>query len=399
MPADAAVAAVVHQHRAVGVHGHQRAGLVELGGGERDAELHRRDRQSALDQRMSRVPGGDRFAPSAVIAVASELRDQLRRDVVFDRHAVMRDIARRIAIQVALAHVERVQAQRVRDIAEDGLDRDHALRSAEAAERRVGLGMGAAAQRLDVDIRQEIGVVRMKDRTVVDRPGQVRAETALAGHHQLQPGEQAIGLETDGIAVQVVVPLAGDHEVVVAIQAHLHRVPGLVRGQGGPDRDVPGLRLFAPEAAAHAPALDLDGVLRQAQRMRDPVLDFSRVLAGDVDEPAVLLLADRIGDLPLQVEVFLAADPEFAGQRAGAGLDGGLRVAAPQPHRRQYVCLLRHGVVDAEDCRQRFDVARHQAGGAQRRAMRGGHHQRHQYRQQSIDVPLPATAACAPATR
>jgi hypothetical protein len=41
-------AAVVHQHRAVGVHMHQRAGLVEVVHVERDAELHRRERQPRL---------------------------------------------------------------------------------------------------------------------------------------------------------------------------------------------------------------------------------------------------------------------------------------------------------------------------------------------------------------
>ena len=41
-------AAVVHQHRAVLVHVHERAGLVVGGEGERDAELHGRDREGAL---------------------------------------------------------------------------------------------------------------------------------------------------------------------------------------------------------------------------------------------------------------------------------------------------------------------------------------------------------------
>ena len=41
-------AAVVDQHRAVLVDVHERAGLVERGEVERDAELHRRDRERAL---------------------------------------------------------------------------------------------------------------------------------------------------------------------------------------------------------------------------------------------------------------------------------------------------------------------------------------------------------------
>ena len=46
-------AAVVHLHRAVAVDEHERAGLVVAGRGERDAELHRRDREAALDVRAA----------------------------------------------------------------------------------------------------------------------------------------------------------------------------------------------------------------------------------------------------------------------------------------------------------------------------------------------------------
>jgi hypothetical protein len=46
-------AAVVEQDRAVGIDMHQGAGLVEVGGGEGDAELHRRQREAALEQRAA----------------------------------------------------------------------------------------------------------------------------------------------------------------------------------------------------------------------------------------------------------------------------------------------------------------------------------------------------------
>jgi hypothetical protein len=51
-------AAVVHQHRAVGVDMHQRAGLVEVLDVEADAELHRRERQAALEHGAVGVEGG-----------------------------------------------------------------------------------------------------------------------------------------------------------------------------------------------------------------------------------------------------------------------------------------------------------------------------------------------------
>ena len=54
-------AAVVQQHRAVAVDVDQRAGLVVMRRGERDAELDRRQRDAALDDRAGAIPRGDRL--------------------------------------------------------------------------------------------------------------------------------------------------------------------------------------------------------------------------------------------------------------------------------------------------------------------------------------------------
>ncbi len=59
---------MVHLHTAVGVDVHQRAGLVEQGGGEADAELDGRERQAFLDDGAAGVPRGDLFAAFAVAA-------------------------------------------------------------------------------------------------------------------------------------------------------------------------------------------------------------------------------------------------------------------------------------------------------------------------------------------
>ncbi len=48
--------AVVHLRGAILINQHQRAGLVEVRGRERNPELHRRDREAALAIRMLRVP-------------------------------------------------------------------------------------------------------------------------------------------------------------------------------------------------------------------------------------------------------------------------------------------------------------------------------------------------------
>src|SRR3546814_9739510 len=49
-----------------------------------DAELHRRQRDAALQHRRACVEGADGFAPRLVVAVGLQARDDLGRDVVLD---------------------------------------------------------------------------------------------------------------------------------------------------------------------------------------------------------------------------------------------------------------------------------------------------------------------------
>ena len=72
-------AAVVDQHRAVLVDVHQRAGLVEGGEVERDAELHRRDRQPALGVRVRGVEGRDLRLPARHVGRREHLVPRRRR--------------------------------------------------------------------------------------------------------------------------------------------------------------------------------------------------------------------------------------------------------------------------------------------------------------------------------
>src|SRR3546814_3035710 len=110
-------------------------------GGERegDAELHRRQREAAPEDRRAAVEGGDARAALMVVAVGLQLRDDLRRDVVLDLLVVGRDVAPG-AVEVQLAHLERVLAEREGDLLDEALAADHALRAAEAAEGGVRAG-------------------------------------------------------------------------------------------------------------------------------------------------------------------------------------------------------------------------------------------------------------------
>ena len=131
----------------------------------------------------------------AAFAVARRRRefvDDLRRDVVLDRHAVRRDVARRRAVEVRAPDVERIAAERARDLVEHVLDREHALRPAEAAERRVGDGVGPAAVAVQRDVGQPVRVVDVEHRAVVDRARQVRREAAARREHEVEPEDPAL---------------------------------------------------------------------------------------------------------------------------------------------------------------------------------------------------------------
>jgi hypothetical protein len=78
------------------------------------------------------------------------------------------------------------------DVAHDGLDQDHALRPAKAAKRGVALGVELAAVGGNLHILQVVGVVAVEDGTVGHRAGQVGAEAAVGGHHQLEGGQAPV---------------------------------------------------------------------------------------------------------------------------------------------------------------------------------------------------------------
>ena len=95
------------------------------------------------------------------------------RDIVFDVHAIGRDIAP-VAIEIALAHIERVEPELDGDRIHHALAEHHALRTAEAAERGIGNRMGHQSPRPDAHARIKIGVVGMEHRAVIDALRQIR---------------------------------------------------------------------------------------------------------------------------------------------------------------------------------------------------------------------------------
>ena len=143
-------AAVVDQHTAIGVDRHQSTCLVELGGGEADAKLHRGEGDTALDNRVLRIESADLIAAISVVAICRQVSHEARQDVVFHRHAIGRGVARGLAIKVAQSHIQGIELQAAGDVTHHGFNQHHALRPTESTERGVALGVEFDAVRDDV---------------------------------------------------------------------------------------------------------------------------------------------------------------------------------------------------------------------------------------------------------
>ncbi len=96
--------------------------------------------------------------------------DDRRQHVVLDRLAVVRHVAaRRCRRSSRAARRADRAAVCARSRSMHLLDHHHALRAAEAAKRRVRDRVGLAAMRDDLDVLEEIGIVEVHERAVIDR--------------------------------------------------------------------------------------------------------------------------------------------------------------------------------------------------------------------------------------
>ena len=101
--------------------------------------------------------------------------------------------------------------------------------------------------------------------------------------------------------------LAGDNHVVVTIEAKLHCLPGLERGNRGESGKQCGLRFLAAETAAHAPAFDAHLMAGATERVRYDVLHLGRVLGRRDHVNLPVFLGPRNGDLPFEIKMVLPA--------------------------------------------------------------------------------------------
>ena len=187
-------AAMVHQHRAIGIKLHQGPRLVQMRQRKGNAEFHRAQRDPALERPVRRVPFRHRRLARLVVRIGLQLRHKRVQHAILDGLAVMGllrlHFARNIpgrrgfasagqsplggrGIEIAFAQVERVEPCDMGQMVHRALHPQQALRPAKAAKGGGALGVGAQPVAFDPHRGHEIAAVRMQHRPVADRQAQV----------------------------------------------------------------------------------------------------------------------------------------------------------------------------------------------------------------------------------
>ena len=297
---------------------------------ERNPEHHRRQRHAPLDSRVRGVEGGDPLASGAIVAGNLEILDNRPLGfVVFDRLLIWGAFGAG-SQQVGFAHVERIEAALARDRIHHTFDGDHALGSAEAAKGGVGDGIGLEAARKDRDLGQPVAVASVKHRTVADARRQVcGAAAARIERHVVARDDAVIVVPHLPISAEIVA-LAGQREVIVAVETDLARTAGHTRGEGGDGRPGAGLALLATESAAHPTRLDGHERVRYPENAGHNMLGFRWILRRGVHGHLVALAWKGERRLALEIEMFLSANRKLALQPMGGLADRSDRIAAPE---------------------------------------------------------------------
>ena len=292
-----------------------------------------------------------------------------------NRLTVRRALA--LTVEVALAQLHRIETEQRRAAAEDVLDHQHALWTAEAAERRVRrlVGLGDAA--VHPDVGEPVGVVDVAQRAGEHRLREVEAPAAVGGQGRVQGDDAPVLVEADPPVGMEPVPLARHGQVLGAVQPQPDRTSGERRTQRGDRRKAVRLHLLAAEAAAHAQALHRDLVVVPAQHVGHDLLRLGGVLGAALDEDLLALVDVGQGAMGLEIEVLLAGELEVAAEDMGGGGEAGLDVAPPHLRHRALEGLgldrLGHLDVGGERLDLDLDSRRAEPGGLERLAQHPAH--------------------------
>src|SRR5258708_29971134 len=118
----------------------------------------------------------------------------------------------------------------------------------------------------------------MKHRAVTDAGRKIRGTTAARVERNFVPSDNALVVEAHSPIGAEIVALAGQCEVVVAIEADLARFSCSSRGKRGDRRPSAGLAFLTAEAPAHSTRLDRHEGVRYSQDAGDDVLRLGRIL-------------------------------------------------------------------------------------------------------------------------
>ena len=168
-------AAVVTADRAVHVDHQQCAALVQMRGGEADAELQRHECQTTLAGFALGVECMHGGAALGVVGFLLHLVDHLVTHPVFYElvvlggHGVRRSADGGVFVEVELAHFQWVFAQSHRNFVHHRFDAEHALWATKAPESGRALCVGFAAVADQLERGQVVSVVDVQACTVVHR--------------------------------------------------------------------------------------------------------------------------------------------------------------------------------------------------------------------------------------
>ena len=217
------------------------------------------------------------------------------------------------------------------DVAHDGFDQDHALRAAEAAKRGVALGIASCSGR--TRSRRRRGSRRCRCETPRGRrPGRSgrREKPQLAASIEFEASTAAGVVEAHGVFVGERMALAGDHEVIVAVQAQLDRPAGAWPRRWPPT--PPGGRPGFPCRQSRRPCA---GTRRAPRGCRCPSACATQCCTSpgcwvlEYTTHWFCSIGTHVGDLAFEVEVLLAADFQRAAA-AGAARAPGRPLASPR---------------------------------------------------------------------
>ncbi len=197
--------------------------------------------------------------------------------------------------------------------------------------------------RLDVHVLEEIRVVAVEHRAIVDRTRQIGRDAAARGEHEVDPLDAPTIVKADVVVDDEVMALARHYHVVVAVEPQFARPACLDRHHGCDASNRCRLTFLAAERTTHAPATADDVFRCPVGRMRHEPLNFVRVLRRAEDAQDAILLGNDHRDMPLEIELILAAQGQAALQPMWRFSDRFLGIAASDLFGRQYEALLFDG--------------------------------------------------------